>query len=307
MSHNLTSNSTAKNTLSSFGYMERYGHLAPPRDKPTHEFDNLEQSLSVRINDKYINCFRLVAAGKNTAGTGCGVRIHAFTNDSECKDIAMKGKGEDVHVTVAPKDKLADEVAGEIMAVSLGNQGYSQTPSFSRKSARSPVEDISSVPLSDVFLRNWAPMMNLDIVPDAYPITFLAITHVRFAVLDIIHPIQFVRRPLPANPVSEPFKRPLEIDRVIGGGGPLAVTRLTDGERVYLAGPLYFGGRCRIGEDGCLADVVRYTGHGAKDPEEKRSGDGNEDNAGESQLMPQRKGWLDEGIPIPAADQEDAC
>ncbi|KAF4785514.1 hypothetical protein HER10_EVM0007016 [Colletotrichum scovillei] len=103
--------------------MERYGHLAPPRKKPTHEFDELEQSISVRINDKYINCFRLVAAGKTTTGTGCGVRIHAFTNDSECNDTAMKGKQEDVQVTAAPKDELADEVAGEIMAVSLGNQG----------------------------------------------------------------------------------------------------------------------------------------------------------------------------------------
>ncbi|KAI3538232.1 hypothetical protein CABS01_01795 [Colletotrichum abscissum] len=121
MSQNPTSNSSAKNIISSYGYMERYGHLAPPREKPTHEFDDLEQSISVRINDKYINCFRLVAAGKTT--TGYGVRIHAFTDDSECRDVAMKGKRENVQVTVAPKDKLANEVVGEIMAISLGNKG----------------------------------------------------------------------------------------------------------------------------------------------------------------------------------------
>ncbi|KXH32229.1 hypothetical protein CSIM01_05898 [Colletotrichum simmondsii] len=120
---NPTSNSSAKGITSSFGYMERHGHLASPHEKPTHNFGDLEQSISVRINDKYVNCFRLVAAGKTTTGTGCGVRLHAFTNDSECKDIAMKGKREDVKVTAASKDKLADEVAGEIMAISLGNQG----------------------------------------------------------------------------------------------------------------------------------------------------------------------------------------
>ncbi|EXF78113.1 hypothetical protein CFIO01_04458 [Colletotrichum fioriniae PJ7] len=351
MSQNPTSNSPAESVTSPFGYLEKYGHLAPTREKPTHDFDDLEESLSVRINDQYINCFRLVASGKNTTGTGCGLRIHAFTNDSECKDIAMKGKREDVQVTAAPKDKLADEVTGEIMAISLGNQGcivilvyfkkadlglvgddewvkvlldaeYKEdvipqwedlgewVELFPRKSARSPVEDISSVPLSDVFLRNRAPMMNLDIVPDAYSITFLAIVHIRFAVLEIIHPIQF-------------------IERVIGGGGSLAVTRFTDGQSVYFAGPLCrrvfaagfatrggvmmsrfhnahdaakeapeerrtgrqagaddveadFGGRCRVGEDGCLADVVRYTGHRTEDPEEKRSGNGDKDDAGQT-------------------------
>ncbi|KAJ0295791.1 hypothetical protein COL5a_009084 [Colletotrichum fioriniae] len=123
MSQNPTSNSPAESVASPFGYLEKYGHLAPTREKPAHDFDDLEESLSVQINDKYINCFRLVASGKNTTGTGCGLRIHAFTNDSECKDIAMKGKREDVQVTAAPKDKLADEVTGEIMAISLGNQG----------------------------------------------------------------------------------------------------------------------------------------------------------------------------------------
>lgn len=44
-----------------------------------------------------------------------------------------------------------------------------------------------------------------------------------------------------------------------------------------------FGGRCRVGEDGCLADVVRYTGHRTEDPEEKRSGNGDKDDAGQSQ------------------------
>ncbi|KAK1469119.1 hypothetical protein CMEL01_00886 [Colletotrichum melonis] len=331
MSQNPTSNSSAKNITSSYRYMERYGHLAPPREKPTHEFDDLEESISVRINDNYVNCFRLVAASKTTSGTGCGVHIHAFTDDSECRDVAMKGKREDVQVTVAPKDKLADEVVGEIMAISLGNQGciiilayfkmadlgfgkddewvkvsmdreYKEdvipqwedleewVEFFSRKSTRSPVEDISSVPLFNVFLRNCAPMMNLDIVPDAYPITFLAINHVRFALLEIIHPIQFVRRPLPAHTVPEPFKRPLEIDCVIGGGGPLAVTRFTDAPEERRTGrqtgaddvEADFSGRCRVGEDGCLADVVRYTGHRTEDPEEKRSGDGDEDYAGKT-------------------------
>ncbi|KXH51605.1 hypothetical protein CNYM01_06367 [Colletotrichum nymphaeae SA-01] len=340
---NPASNSPAKNITSSFGYMERYGRLTPPREKPTHEFDELEQSISLRINDKYINCFRLVAAGKTTTGTGCGVRIHAFTNDIECKDIATKGKREDVQVTAAPKYKLANEVAGEIMAFKKADLGFGEdndwvkvlmdkeykedvipqwedleerTPNFPREPARSPVEDITSVPLSDVFLRNWASMMDLDIVPDAYPITFLAVTHVRFAVLEIIHPVQFLRRPLPANTVPEPFKRPLEIDCVIGGGGPLAVTRFTDEApeerrtgRQAGADDVEadFGGRCRVREDGRLADVVRYTGHRTEDPEEKRPGDGDEDYAGKSQSLTRRKEWLDKGAPIPAADQEDAC
>ncbi|KXH69634.1 hypothetical protein CSAL01_08421 [Colletotrichum salicis] len=123
MSQRATPTPSAGNKPTPFRYMEPYGHLAPPPEDPTHQFDNLEEALSIRINDKDIHCFRLVAAGKNTQGTGCAVRLHAFTTDSESQDIAMKGKREDVQVTVTPKDKFADEIAGEIMAISLGNQG----------------------------------------------------------------------------------------------------------------------------------------------------------------------------------------
>ncbi|KAL2873969.1 hypothetical protein SGCOL_010840 [Colletotrichum sp. CLE4] len=111
MSQQTTRIPPAGNKPTPFRYMEPYGHSAPPPEDSTHQFDNLEEALSIRINDKYIHCFRLAATGKNTQGTGCAVGLNAFTSDSESQDIAMKGKREDVQVTVAPKDKFADEVA----------------------------------------------------------------------------------------------------------------------------------------------------------------------------------------------------